>query len=106
MPGRQHHLDDEEHHAVQRREVPDGGDNADVELPAALVLGVHDGRRSRDWTPSQMPDGASTSREAHGPFAPADGVLVGAPQAFYARLELDDGPVEAQPEVCSCRRSD
>ena len=49
---------------------------------------------------------ASTSREADGPFAPADGVLVGAPQAFYARLELDDGPVEAQPEVCSCRRSD
>jgi predicted lactoylglutathione lyase len=49
---------------------------------------------------------ASTSRDAHGPFAPADGVLVGAPQAFYARLELDDGPVEAQPEVCSCRRSD
>ena len=49
---------------------------------------------------------ASTSRQAHGPFAPADGVLVGAPQAFYARLELDDGPVEAQPEVCSCRRSD
>ena len=49
---------------------------------------------------------ASTSGEAHGPFAPADGVLVGAPQAFYARLELDDGPVEAQPEVCSRRRSD